>query len=109
VATEALVMTFWSLKPAKGLIHHPDRGSQYAGQKYQNLLKQYGMPCGMSRKGNCYDNAVVESFFHALKVEWIYDKHSPGKRRSQNGCGQVYRNVLQQPEDAFLSELQKPE
>jgi putative transposase len=55
LATEALKMAFWRRKPAKGFIHHSDRGSQYAGHQYQNLLKQYGMTCSMSRKGNCYD------------------------------------------------------
>jgi len=70
---EALSMAYWRQKPGKGLIHHSDRGSQYAGNEYQNLLEQYSMVCSMSRKGNCWDNAVVESFFHSLKTEWIAD------------------------------------
>jgi putative transposase len=70
---EALSMAYWHRKPEKGLIHHSDRGSQYAGNEYQNLLEQYGMVCSMSRKGDCWDNAVVESFFHSLKTEWIAD------------------------------------
>ena len=55
------------------VIHHSDRGSQYAGNDYQKLLDQYSMVCSMSRKGDCWDNAVVESFFHSLKTEWIAD------------------------------------
>jgi transposase InsO family protein len=70
---EALSMAYWRRKPEAGLIHHSDRGSQYAGSGFQKLLKQYGMACSMSRKGDCFDNAVVESFFHSLKTEWISD------------------------------------
>lgn len=66
---QALKMAYWHRKPGKGLIHHSDRGSQYAGIEYQKLLKSYGMICSMSRKGDCWDNAVAESFFHTLKTE----------------------------------------
>jgi len=71
--TEALSMAYCRRKPEAGLIHHSDRGSQYAGSDYQKLLAQYGMTCSMSRKGDCWDNAVVESFFHSLKTEWTFD------------------------------------
>jgi len=70
---ESLLMAYWRRKPAKGLVHHSDRGCQYAGHDYQKLLDTYGMTCSMSRKGNCWDNAVVESFFHNLKTEWTAD------------------------------------
>ena len=70
---EALSMAYWRRKPEKSLIHHSDRGSQYADSEYQKLLEHYGMTCSMSRKGDCWDNAVVESFFHSLKTEWISD------------------------------------
>ena len=56
----------------EGSIHHSDRGSQYASYEFQNILESYNMLCSMSRKGNCYDNAVVESFFHSLKTEWVH-------------------------------------
>jgi len=57
-------------KPGKAnLIHHSDRGVQYSSLRYQQRLWDRGMMCSMSRKGNCYDNAVMESFFHTLKVE----------------------------------------
>ena len=69
LATDALSMAYWRRKPEKGLIHHSDRGSQYAGGDYQNLLGNYGMICSMSRKGDCWDNAVAESFFHSMKTE----------------------------------------
>ena len=56
-------------RPPKGLIHHSDRGRQYACYGYQALLKRYGVTPSMSRKGNCYDNAYMESFFSTLKTE----------------------------------------
>lgn len=61
-----------SRKPAAGLLHHSDRGSQYACDDYQALIKSIDAVCSMSRKGNCWDNAVMESFFHTLKTELIY-------------------------------------
>jgi len=54
------------------LIVHSTRGSQYAGYKYQFQLKKHGFICSMSRKGNCYDNAAIESFFHTLKTELVF-------------------------------------
>ena len=59
-------------KPSAGLIHHSDRGSQYASDDYQELLKKNKMIPSMSRKGDCWDNAVAESFIHTLKVEKVH-------------------------------------
>ena len=70
----ALLMAINLRKPLRGLIHHSDRGSQYASHAYQRLLKQHGMICSMSRKGNCWDNAAVERFFGSLKWEWTGDQ-----------------------------------
>jgi len=56
-------------RPAPGLIHHSDRGVQYAGHAYQRILREHGITCSMSRKGNCWDNAPMESFFATLKRE----------------------------------------
>ncbi len=69
---DALRMAVWRRRPAKGVIHHSDRGSQYASHEYQKLLKQYGMVCSMSGKGDCWDNSVVERFFRSLKTERTY-------------------------------------
>jgi putative transposase len=74
LALEALRMAYWRQKPAKGLIHHSDRGSQYAAHDYQQSLKAFGMIPSMSRKGDCYDNAVAESFFHTLKNDQFGDQ-----------------------------------
>jgi putative transposase len=70
----ALMMAINLRKPPAGLIHHSDRGSQYASHAYQALLRQHGMIGSMSRKGNCWDNSPVERFFSSLKREWTGDR-----------------------------------
>ena len=69
---DALVMAIKQRNPEPGLIHHSDQGIQYAGVNYQKILKEHDMIASMSRKGSCYDNAVVESFFSNLKNEQVY-------------------------------------
>lgn len=69
---DAIRMAYWRRKPQKGLIFHSDRGSQYCSHDVQNLLTTYGMISSMSRKGNCWDNAVAESFFGSLKTERVF-------------------------------------
>lgn len=59
----------------KGLIHHSDRGSQYASEDYRQALMSMGITASMSRRGNCYDNAVIESFWHSLKNELVHRRH----------------------------------
>lgn len=66
---QALTMASWRRRPKAGLIAHSDQGSQYASNAYPRLLNSQGFLCSMSRKGDCYDNAAMESFFHALKIE----------------------------------------
>jgi putative transposase len=65
----AFYKAFWRRKPGKGLLVHSDRGVQYACDAFRNVLKDYSCIQSMSRKGNCWDNAVAESFFHVLKSE----------------------------------------
>src|SRR4029434_4005656 len=62
-----------ALRRPPALLHHADRGSQYASGDYQRVLGQDGLVCSMSRRGNCWDNAVAESFFATLKVELVHD------------------------------------
>jgi len=71
---DALEMAHRRRKPGKGLIHHSDRGSQYASHDYRKLLRDYGMQMSMSRKGDCWDNAVMESFFSTLKKELVHHR-----------------------------------
>jgi putative transposase len=71
---DALRMALNRRRPGGGILHHSDRGSQYASAECQQLLDDHGMTCSMSRKGNCWDNAVVESFNATIKTELIYRK-----------------------------------
>jgi putative transposase len=71
---QALSMAVALRRPPRGLIHHSDRGVQYACDAYQNLLARHGMICSMSGVGNCYDNAAMESFFSTLKTECVYPR-----------------------------------
>ena len=71
----ALQMAIDRRSPPAGMLHHSDRGVQYAAHAFQGLLEQHGITCSMSRKGNCYDNAVKESFFHTLKTELCDHEH----------------------------------
>ena len=69
LVVDALNMAIDRRSPPAGMIHHSDRGVQYAAHAFQGVLDQHGIVCSMSGKGNCYDNAVKESFFHTLKTE----------------------------------------
>lgn len=69
---DALQMAIWSRKPARGLIIHSDRGSQYCSHEYQKILNLHGLVCSMSKRGDCYDNAAMESWNHSFKVEAIH-------------------------------------
>ena len=71
----ALRMAISIQRPGAGLIHHSDRGVQYASTEYRKLLQSAGLRASMSRKGDCYDNAPMESFFHTLKTELVYHTH----------------------------------
>ena len=72
LATAALTMAIEHRQPARGVVHHTDRGSQYAATRDRELLADHGLTASMSRRGNCWDNAVVESFFHTLKTEHVH-------------------------------------
>jgi len=72
LVNNALNMAISNRNPPKGLIWHTDRGSQYASYSHRDLVKENGIIRSMSRKGNCWDNAVAESFFHTLKTELVY-------------------------------------
>jgi len=81
---DALMMAIWRRRPGAGLIHHSDRGVQYASRVFRKLLKVHGILGSMSRKGDCWDNAVVESFFGSLKCERLFWQHYPTRKAAQN-------------------------
>lgn len=69
LVTNALMMALWRRGKSDALLHHSDRGSQYTSEAFQRLMAGHGVTCSMSRAGNCWDNAAMESFFSSLKTE----------------------------------------
>jgi putative transposase len=84
IVLDALKMALQDRQPPQGLLHHSDRGSQYASHEYQQLLAVHGIQSSMSRKGNCWDNAVAESFFATLKVELVYRSRWSTRTQARN-------------------------
>ncbi len=94
-------------RPAAGLIHHSDRGSQYCSHEYQELLRSSGMRASMSRKGNCYDNAPVESFWGTLKNELVhhrrYETRAEAVREITEYIDMFYNRQRRQARLGYLS------
>jgi putative transposase len=84
LASTALAMAITRQRPATGLIHHSDRGVQYAAHDYRTRLRSAGIQASMSRKADCYDNAPMESFFHTLKTELIHHRKYATRAEAQN-------------------------
>ena len=83
LAIRALKMAIALREPPQGCIHHTDRGSQYCSHDYQKLLRQHGFKVSMSGKGNCYDNAAVETFFKTIKAELLWQKPWETRRAAE--------------------------
>jgi len=81
----ALRNALTSRAPASRLLHHSDRGTQYASASYRGLLEQHAIECSMSRAGDCYDNAVIESFFGSFKQEWAHHHRWSGLADARAG------------------------
>ena len=81
---QALTMALGRRHPPQGLLHHSDRGSQYASADYRRALQGHGIVCSMSRRGNCWDNAVAESFFATVKVELAHEAHWATRRQARS-------------------------
>jgi transposase InsO family protein len=88
IAEAALQRAVALRQPAPGLLHHSDRGTQYACAAYQGLLKTHGIVSSMSRKANCLDNAVAESFFSTLKAELVHESSYPSRRSARRAVGE---------------------
>lgn len=93
LVTDSLVMALQRRKPEPGCLFHSDRGSQYAKLYHNGVLKQFKLSCSMSRKGNCWDNAVVESFFKTLKTE-LFGTHIPDTRIEAGNMLMYYIEVF---------------
>lgn len=91
LASAALKEALKTQSPPEGLIHHSDRGRQYASYAYQGLLKDHGITASMSRSGNCYDNAYMESFFGTLKTELV---HGQCYQRRQDARLSIFEYVM---------------
>jgi len=83
LAIRALKMAIAFRQPPKGCIHHTDRGSQYCSHDYQKILRQHDFKVSMSGKGNCYDNAAVETFFKTIKAELIWRHPWETRRKAE--------------------------
>ena len=83
LASTALTMAIQQQRPQHGLIHHSDRGVQYASHAYRNALTSAGIVASMSRKADCYDNAPMESFFHTLKTELVHHRNYKTRAEAQ--------------------------
>jgi len=84
LVNKALLMAIWQRKPLKGLIWHTDRGSQYASGSHVGIIKQHHIIQSMSHKGDCWDNAVAESFFHTLKTELTHQCKFKSREEAKN-------------------------
>ena len=83
LVSESLFRAVEARRPAKGLLHHSDRGSQYCSYEYRQILDQFDMQVSMSGKGNCFDNAPMESFWGMLKQELIYHCHFRSRQEAR--------------------------
>jgi len=82
LVSQSLLRAVTTRRPEKGLLHHSDRGSQYCSHEYQSLLTQFGLEASMSERGNCFDNAPMESFWGILKQELIHHRHYRSRREA---------------------------
>ena len=96
LAVMALRMALIGRQPAAGLVHHSDRGVQYAAQDYTEMLKQHNVTISMSRKGNPYDNAACESFMKTLKYEEVYRNEYRDFHDAQTSIGEFLERVYNQ-------------
>jgi transposase InsO family protein len=106
LAQEAFEMAILRREPGEGLLHHSDQGSQYTSEAYQQALRTHACEVSMSRVGNCFDNAPIESFFRTLKAECATQ---PFATRAQARTAlRIHRDLVQPPEAAFGPRLPEP-
>jgi transposase InsO family protein len=107
LVSQSLFRAVIAKRPAKGLLHHSDRGSQYCSHEYRRLLGQFGLEASMSGKGNCFDNAPMESFWGTLKQELIHHRHYRTRQEAMQEIIEYieifYNRVRLQAKLGFLS------
>jgi putative transposase len=107
LVSQSLFRAVAQKRPPRGLIHHSDRGSQYCSRKFRRLLKQFGMEASMSRRGNCYDNAPMESFWGVLKNELVHHRRFATRAEAMTAITEYieifYRRQRKQARLGFLS------
>jgi len=107
LVSQSLFRAIETKRPSQGLLHHSDRGSQYCSHDFRNILKQHGFIASMSRKGNCYDNAPMESFWGTLKQELTNHRRYRTRREAIQDITEYieifYRRQRLQPGLGFLS------
>jgi len=110
LVNNALLMAIWRRKPKRGLLWHTDRGSQYASDSHRQILKEHGIVQSMSRKGNCWDNAVSESFFHTLKTELTHHIKFKSKEEAKQAIFEYievfYNRVRMHSANDYLSPVE---
>jgi putative transposase len=108
---EALDMAISHREGKRDTVIHSDRGVQYRGNEYQEALQQHGLQCSMSRKGNCWDNAVMESFFSRLKVELIYAENYKTVEEARAGIFEYieifYNRTRRHSANGYISPLER--
>ena len=108
LVTDALVMAIWRRGKPDALLHHSDHGSQYTSEQFQRLMADHGVTCSMSRSGNVWDNAAMESFFSSLKTERTARKTYRLPRRGQGRCVRLHRALLQSQTPSLDDRLSQP-
>ena len=107
LVSQSLFRAVAAKRPAAGLLHHSDRGSQYCAHAFRNLLKQFRMQASMSRKGNCYDNAPMESFWGTLKTEHVFHRQYETRRQAMREISEYielfYNRQRRQEQLGYLS------
>ena len=105
--SQSLFRSMIAKRPTKGLLHHSDRGSQYCSHEYRSLLGQFGLEISMSGKGNCFDNAPMESFWGTLKQELIHHRHYRTRQEAMQEIAEYieifYNRLRIQPKLGFRS------
>ena len=107
LVSQSLFRALRAKRPAKGLMHHSDRGSQYCSHEYRDILSQFGLQASMSRRGNCFDNAPMESFWGTLKQELVHQRHYGSRQEAVRDITEYieifYNRLRRQARLGFLS------